>query len=125
MRNSILISITALIALAIVVGGFNRLAVDHGNADTFVTFLATIGALGVPAYIGMIKAGQAHAKASEVADKVDEARDVAATAADAAQQAENNTNGKMAQQFEQLRSMITEVDHKMTTHLLDHTQGGS
>jgi hypothetical protein len=127
MRNSLLISITGLIALIIIVGGYNRLAMAHGNDDSFVTFIATILGIGIPAYVGMVKSGQAHSKSVEVAEKIDQvqtdvtdAKGVAESAAHAATQAEANTNGKLTAQFDSVRDLIKGVDDKLTQHLIDH-----
>lgn len=125
MGRSVLVSVTALIGLTIVIGAFLHLSQAHGNTDSFVSFLTVVIPLGIPAYIAMVKSNQAHAKVSEVSDKVETAAADAATAAEASQQAENNTNGKMAIQFEQVRAMLTEVDHKISQHLIDHNSGGS
>jgi hypothetical protein len=132
MKNSLIVSVTSIIALVIIVGGYNRLQMNHGDVGSFVTFLATIFGIGIPAYVGMVKSGQAHSKAVEIGEKVDQvqsgvsdAKDVAESAAQAAVQAEANTNGKLTAQFDELRSLVQGVADQMTAHLEEHQKEGT
>lgn len=123
-------AIFGLIALAIVLGAFVRLDVEHGDTTSFVTFITSALVPGIPAIAGWMASRKAHSKASEANDTAQVAVNKADTAATAAVAAEHNTNGKLTEQFSQVRGDIASlaghintIDAKVTQHLADHGGG--
>ena len=121
------VGVFALIALAILVGGFVKLGLQHGDASQLLGFVSSAVIPAIPAVAGWLSSRKAHAAASDAHDTAQQAVSLADTAATAATNAEVNTNGKMDVRFGQVRTDIANllgrvnmVDAKVTQHIADH-----